>query len=62
MKNAAILIFVCIAVSYVGCDARPTAPSVSSSSSSSECVNMNRKAYKKGKSFDCDWKDNRKKR
>lgn len=27
MRSAIILIFFCIAVSFVGCDARPTAPS-----------------------------------
>ena len=58
MRNVLILIVVCIAVSFVGCDARPTAPEVSGSSSSA-CVNSNRKAFKKGKRFDCDWKDKR---
>lgn len=62
MKHTLILIFVCIAVSFVGCDTRPTAPEVSSESSSSACVNSNRKAFKKGNRFDCDWKDKRVKR
>jgi hypothetical protein len=57
MRNAIILIVVCIAVSFVGCDARPTAPMVSSESSSSACVNSNRKAYKKGKRFDCEYRE-----
>jgi len=56
IKYVLILIFVCIAVSYVGCDAKTTAPTVSKSSSSA-CVNSTRKAYKTGKSFDCEYRE-----
>ena len=60
-----ILIFVCIAVSFVGCDARPTAPNVAIPKpdvkeryllDGTHCV------YVENGGITCDWRDKKVKR
>ena len=75
MKYTLILIFVCIAVSFAGCDARPTAPEVPSTKQAwvveevflidgTRCavlVTKNNFSHDNG-GITCDWKDKARKR